>query len=77
MKGLKVAGFSISCGWPVRVARKGVRGAVASEEWLVARPEAENLWKERGGLICERNMENDSRELNYCQGTVPGYLSFE
>jgi len=50
---------------------------VASDVWLVARSEAENLWKERGGLNCERNMGNDSREVDYCQGTVPGYLSFE
>ena len=67
----------MSCDFRLRVAGKGVRGAVASEEWLVARPEAENLWKERGGVICERNIGNDSRELDYCQGTVPGYLSFE
>ena len=52
------------------MAGKGVRGAVA-------RSEAENLWKGRGGLICERNMGDDSRELDYCQDTVPGYLSFE
>ena len=31
----------------------------------------------RGRGWCERNMGNDSREFNYCQGTVPGYLSFE
>jgi len=63
VKGLKVAGFSTSCGWPVRVARKGVRGAVASDECLVARPEGENPWKERGGLICERNMREGSTGL--------------
>jgi hypothetical protein len=74
---LKAAGFSDLCRWLVRVAGKGVRGAVASDEWLAARSEAENLWKEHGGLICERNMGDDSKELNYCQGTVPGYLSFE
>ena len=67
----------MSCDFPLRVAGKGVRGAAASEEWLVARSEAENLWKGRGGLICERNMGDDSRELDYCQDTVPGYLSFE
>ena len=57
---LKVAVFSMICEGLVRVAGKGVRGAVASEEWLVARSEAENLWKERGGLFCERNMWNGS-----------------
>jgi len=67
----------MSCDFPLRVAGKGVRGAVASDERLAARSEAENLWKERGGLIGERNMWNDSREVDYCQGTVPGYLSFE
>ena len=50
---------------------------MASDERLAARSEAENLWKERGGLTCERNMWNDSKEMDYCQGTVPGYLSFE
>ena len=39
----------MSCDFSRRVAGKGVRGAVA-------RSEAENLWKGRGGLICERNM---------------------
>ena len=67
----------MSCDFSRRVAGKGVRGAVASDECLVARPEAENPWKERGRLICERNMGDDSRELDYCQDTVPGYLSFE
>ena len=53
----------MSCDFPLRVAGKGVKGAVASDEWLVARSEAENLWKERGGLICGRSMGNGSRGL--------------
>jgi hypothetical protein len=53
----------MSCDFPLRVAGKGVREAVASEEWLVARPEAENLWKESGALICERNMREGSTGL--------------
>jgi len=64
---LKAAGFSMSCDFPLRVAGKGVRRAVASDEWLVARSEAKNLWKERGGLICERNMGHGSRVLADCQ----------
>ena len=67
----------MSCEFPLRVAGKGVRGAVASDERLAARSETGKLWKERGGLVCERNIANDSRQVDYCQGTVPGYLSFE
>ena len=33
---------------------------MASDEWLLARCEAKNLWKERGGLLCERNIGNGS-----------------
>ena len=40
---------------------------MASDEWLVARSAAESLWKERGGLICERNMGHGSRVLADCQ----------
>jgi len=58
--GLKAVVFLTGCRWLVRVAGKGVRGAVAGDEWLAARSEAKNLWKERGGLICERNMGNGS-----------------
>ena len=65
--GLKVVVFLTGCRWLVRVAGKGVRGAVASDECLVARPEGENPWKERGGLICERNIRNGSRVLADCQ----------
>ena len=36
---------------------------MASDECLVARPEGENPWKERGGLICERNMREGSTGL--------------
>jgi len=31
--------------------------------------------RERGR--CERNMGDDSRKMDYCQGIVPLYLSFE
>ena len=65
----------MSCDFQLRVAGKGVRGAVASDERLVARCEAENVWKERVGLFCERNMGNDSRELDYCQGISTKDLS--
>jgi hypothetical protein len=57
----------MSCDLHLRVAGKGIRGAVASDERLVARSEAENLWRERGALICERNIENGSRVLADCQ----------
>jgi hypothetical protein len=57
----------VSCDFSLRAAGKGVRGAVAGDEWLVARSEAENLWKERDGLICERNIGNGSRVLADCQ----------
>ena len=65
--GLKVVVFLTGCRWLVRVAGKGVRGAVASDEWRAAKPEAEGLWKQRGGLICERNIRNGSRVLADCQ----------
>jgi len=65
--GLKVVVFLTGCRWLVRVAGKGVRRAVASDEWLVARSEEESFWKERGGLICERNIRNGSRVLADCQ----------
>jgi len=61
--GLKVVVFLTGCRWLVRVAGKGVRGAVASDERLVTRPEAENLWEERGGLIDQRNMKEGSTGL--------------
>ena len=60
---LKAAEFSVSCDFSLRVAAKGVRGAVASDERLVTRPEAENLWEERGGLIDQRNMKEGSTGL--------------
>ena len=53
----------MSCDFSRRVAGKGVRGEVASDEWLVVRSEAKNLWKECDGLICEPNMGNGSRGL--------------
>jgi len=41
--GLKVAVFSVSCRWLVRVARKGLTATVASGAWLVARADGETV----------------------------------
>ena len=73
---LKAVGFSMSCDFSLRVAAKGVRGAVASDEWLVARSAAENLWKERGGLICERNMGNGTTGVSKGKVFCREWLNF-
>ena len=46
------------------------------------RRKSEKWWQRSGeeevdGVVGEWNMGDDSKELDYCQGTVPGYLSFE
>ncbi len=33
--------------------------------------------QKQGTRWCDRTIVNDSRNFDYCQGTVPAYLSFE
>ena len=62
--GLKVTLFSFSCGRAVRVARKRLTGQDPK-----AGAGRNEYWL--------TNTRNDSIVLNYCQGIVPEYLSFE
>ena len=60
--GVKVAGFSVICRMLLRVAGKGVSWGQAEANESVGRG---------------RNIENDSMDLDYCQGISTIILSFE
>ncbi len=62
-KGLKVAGFSASCEESVRVAKKRVRGAVASCEGRGMRQGANRSVQVFGEAEGEENMGNGTMGL--------------